>query len=225
MRLRSVSILINIDINIESADMMMIKNLNNDMKQIFVQFAKDDEILKEIKNIVTRYYLDLLSDATEDLYNELWSNLTNLLVKFNADNNTNFNFFDNIEFFTMALNSIMNDKISELKIKELLFRYNENEKFCKKVIEGIRESDLRDDDLLELVKNVKKLLTIFVRYKKIEILTHKSAAFQYLLKNYTYKRFLKLDDMMKDNYNVNKRLYVNQKIYEVKISKNRAFYL
>jgi hypothetical protein len=108
----------------------------------------------------------------------------------------------------------MNEKISELKIKELLFRCNENEKFCKKIIEGIREADLRDDDLLELVTNVKKLLTIYIRYKKIEILTHKSAAFQYLLKNYTYKRFLKLDDMMKDNYNVNKRLYVNQKIYE-----------
>jgi hypothetical protein len=145
----------------------------------------------------------------------MWSNITNLLVEYNRTHNTNFNFYDNIEFFCMALNTTMNDKISELQVKDLIFRYNDSEKFCKKMIEGIRESDLRDDDLLSLVANVKKLLTVYIKYKKVEVLTHKSAAFQYLLKNYTCKRFLKLDDMLKENYNINKRLYVNERIYEV----------
>src|SRR5690606_39168875 len=101
----------------------------------------------------------------DNLYTDTISKITLLLIDYN-DKNGSFSFFDNIDLFSIVLNSIMCDKLSCLNVKDLINYYHENEKEAKKIIEQIRETDLKDEDLMSFVFNIKKLLNIFVRYKK-----------------------------------------------------------
>ncbi len=148
--------------------------------------------------------------------------IQNILGKSNMNNGkTVFTENENLNIFGTIIKSIILGDLEEFDMSKLTEEYYSIDKECRKDVDNINETDFRNKDMINMVIFLKKLLTVYLRYKLIQFLSIRSSCYQYLLRIYKFNNFKNLlEHIYKQNDNVHKKLLYVEKVFEVFTTKS-----
>lgn len=205
--------------------MNSLKTLNNDITDVFSKLSEDNKLLSQIRKKVLEYII-LLTSRDQNIVkrhglDHYWESIEATLAQAQKQKNKNIEspnltLKDNIDVFSAVLNSLITGEINESKVDDVMENFINYEKECSRIVLNLQSEELKDDVLISLFNNIRRLLGYYIKYKKAEVLIHKMSAHQFLLKSFKFQNvFEALQSIIEKDDNVERKLYLIEKTFDV----------
>ncbi len=147
-------------------------------------------------------------------FENVWSDILLLISKKSNEAKIDVNGYSDIDLFMAVFLGTINNTFTSTNHHKLVARWEVKEREMKKLLSEINTSDLNNKAIDHYSLNVKVLLDYLIKYKKIEMLIHKMAGHQFLLKSYHFTNVITgMEQLLNSTENVDKKLYIVDKTF------------